>query len=165
MKINKQAVHVLGTILVLSTLYHSYTLYSLFVVLPLALVSYSIQTEKKSLLFPSLIIATILPCFFIAGKSLDNIFSLIFFSITFAIPFFLYWLVSFLDKSRIEWRPVTIALIYILITTFLFYTILEFFGVSEFIFSPENTGPQTLLFFGSAIIVAVPFHVMLEIKG
>lgn len=165
MKKNNQIIHILGTILVLSTLYHSLTLYSLIAVPPFALVSYSIERDEERLLLPSLILATLVPSFFVAAESMNELFSLLVFSIAFGIPLFLYWIFTLLNKTEIRWRPASVALTYVLITSLIFYLLPELLGISDFIFSPENTGPQTLMFLGSGMIVALPFHVLLELKG
>lgn len=164
MKKNDLIIHILGSLLVLSTLYHSYTLYSLLVVLPFTLLSYSVYREEERLLFPLLLIATLVSSLFIATESMNETFSVLVFSITFALPLFLYWIVVLLDETRIDWKPLGISLLYVLLTSLTFYFFPEFLEISEFLLSPENRAAQTLMFFGSGMIVAVPFHVILVIK-
>ncbi len=165
MKKHDLIIHILGTILVLSTLHYSSTPYSLIAVLPFALVSYSIERDEERLLLPSLILATLVPSFFLTTGSMNELFSLIVFSIVFGIPLFLYWTFTLLEKTEIGLKAAGAALTYVLITCLIFYLLPELLGISEFIFSPENTGPQTLMFLGSGMIVALPFHVILELKS
>lgn len=164
MKKKDLIIHLLGSLLVLSTLYHSYTLYSLLVALPFALVSYSVEKEERRLLFPLLILGTLAPPLFIATGSMNEIFSLGVFALTFAFPLFLYWTVVLLAETRLNWRALSIALTYVVLTLLTFYSLPVFLDISQFILSPENRGVQTLMFFGASMIVAIPFHVALEIR-
>lgn len=164
MKKNDLIIHILGSLLVLSTLYHSYTLYSLLVVLPFTLLSYSVHRKEERLLFPLLLVATLVSSLFIVAESMNETFSVLVFSITFSLPLFLYWIVVLLDETRIDWKPLGIALLYVLLTSLTFYFLPEFLEISEFLLSPENRAVQTLMFFGVGMIVAVPFHVILVIK-
>jgi len=157
--------HILGSLLILSTIYHSHTLYSVFIAVPLLLISYSIHQEKETLVFPSLVLATLLSPFFISSGTMNEIFSLLIFSITFALPLSIYWIIVLLKETEFRWKPIGIALSYVLFTALLFYILPEFLEISEFILSPENRVPQTLMFFGSGMIIAVPYHVILEIKN
>ncbi|MEF8832230.1 MAG: hypothetical protein V5A66_01785 [Candidatus Thermoplasmatota archaeon] len=157
-------IHLLGSLLTLSILYHSYSLYSILVVVPFVLVSYSVQKNEHRLLFPSLILATLAPPFFIATGSMNEIFSLLIFSITFALPLFLYWTTVLLNNTKLDWKALGFALSYVVITILAFYSFPVLLEISEFILSPENRGVQTLLFFGAGMIVAIPFHVALEIR-
>ncbi|MBS3781953.1 MAG: hypothetical protein KGY68_05030 [Candidatus Thermoplasmatota archaeon] len=157
--------HILGSLLVLSSIYHSYTLYSLLVVVPLFLVSYSTNQEKERLVFPSLVLATILSTYFISAGNMNEIFSLLLFSITFAFPLFLYWVVALQEEMDIRLKPIGIALSYVLFTALLFYVLPELLGISVFILSPRNRIPQTLMVLGSGMILAIPYHVILEIKN
>lgn len=156
--------HLLGSLLILFTIYHSYTLYSIIVVLPFALVSYSVQEGWDKLLFPSLILATLVSSFFITAGSMDEIFSLLVFSSTFALPLFLYWIIALQEETDIKWKPLGIALSYVLFTAMLFYLLPELLDVFGSILSSKNRVTQTLMFFGSGMIVAVSYHVILEFK-
>ncbi len=165
MKKEKFITHILGSLLVLSTIYHSHSLYSVLVSVPVFLVSYSIHQKKETLVFPSLVLATILSPFFISSGDMNEIFSLLIFSATFALPLSLYWIAVLLKGTEFRWKPIGIALSYVLFTALLFYLLPDFLDISEFILSPENRVPQILMFFGSGMIIAVPYNVILEIKS
>jgi len=165
MKKKEFLTHILGSLLVLSTIYHSHTLYSLFIAVPLLLISYSVHQEKGTFVLPSLILATILSPFFISSGSMNEIFSLLIFSLTFALPLTIYWVIVLLRETEFRLKPVGIALSYVLFTALLFYLLPELLDISEFILSPENRVPQTLIFLGSGMIIAIPYHVILEIRS
>ncbi|MBS3816694.1 MAG: hypothetical protein KGY76_03930 [Candidatus Thermoplasmatota archaeon] len=164
MKAKKITAHLLGSILVLSTIYHSETLYSLLVVIPFLLVSYCVHREKNRFVFPSLLFVTLFTPFFISAGSLNELFSLFIFLISFAVPLLIYWLVVLLDEPKIRLRPLGIALSYVFMTGLLFYLLPALLGISDFIISAENRGPQTLLFLGTGMLIAVPYHMILEMK-
>ncbi len=165
MKKKEFLTHILGSLLILSTIYHSHTLYSVLISVPFLLISYSIHQEKEELLLPSLILATILSPFFISAGSMNEIFSLLTFSLTFGLPLSIYWVIVLLKETEFRLKPVGIALSYVLFTALLFYLLPELLDISEFILSPENRVPQTLIFFGSGMMIAVPYHVILEIRS
>lgn len=161
---NNLMTHTLGSLLILSTLYHSLTIYSITVLIPFALVSYSVQKGKERLLFFSLIFATSASCLFIASDTMNETFSFLVFSATFGFPLFLYWITALLDLKDIEWKPIGIALSYVLIVCLVFYMLPEFLEITEFILSSENRIPQILIFFGTGMVVGVPFHLILELR-
>ncbi len=157
----KLLTHLLGPLLILSTIYHSQTLYSFIAIVPFLLVSYAVEQER--LVFPSLILATMISTIFISSGSMNEIFSLLFFSLTFALPLFFYWLINLSKEPR--FKPVTIALSFVLFTSLLFYLLPEMLDITEFVLSPGNRLPQILMFFGSGMIIAIPYHVLLSLKS
>lgn len=164
MKGKKFVTHLLGSILVLSTLYHSETFYSVLVFIPFLLVSYSVHREKTRYIFPSLIFTTIFISFFISAGSMNELFSLIIFLITFGVPLFIFWLVVLLDESKIRLKPLGAAFSYVFLTSLIFYLLPVLLGFSDFIITEGNRGPQILLFLGTGMLVAVPYHIILETK-
>jgi len=165
MRRKKFLTHILGSILILSTIYHSDIYYSISVFIPFLIVSYSVHQEKSRLIFPSLIFATLFSTFFITAGSMNEIFSLSIFLISFALPLFVFWLVVLLDELEIKFFPLVTGLSYVFFTVLAFYLIPEVLGLSEFILSPGNRGPQILLFLGVGMIVAVPYHIILDRNG
>ncbi|MFP4142659.1 MAG: hypothetical protein ACLFSM_04415 [Thermoplasmata archaeon] len=162
MKRNQLYIHILSFLLILSTLYHSFTIYSLSVVIPFILISYTFYKRREKALFPLLIIATITSSLFITAESMNEIFSLLVFSVTYALPLLLYWLLVLLGDTGVDRKPFGVALSYVVFTSLIFYLLPELLGISEFILSPENRAVQILMFFGAGMVVAVPFHLTLR---
>lgn len=161
------AVHILGTILVLSALYHSMDLYSLAVVIPVFLVSFSIYKRLNWLKVPALVAATLYPSFTMAAGAMDEAFSLLIYSVIFVIPLASYWILVLTSEIdlKIEWKGVVIGVSYIALVLLSFYIIPSLLGISEFILSPGKRGPQALLLAGFGLLVMVPYQIILEFKN
>ncbi len=156
--------HILGSLLVISTIYHSDTFYSLLVAIPIFLISYFMESEKDRFLFPALIITASVQFFFITSSSVNELFALIFFGVSFAFPLFLYWVVVLGAVSEIELKPSIVSGSYVIFTFALFYLLPELMEVSKFILGKQNEGVQILLFLGAAMLMGVIYHAALEIR-
>ncbi len=165
MKRKYMVVHLLSLILVLSTIYHSTSHFSILAIFPFAVVSYSVQSEYERYMIPMLSLATFISLFFVTLGSMNEIFLLLIFSLTFSLPLLLYWIIVLLEEVKVQWKPLGVSLSYVLLTVLTFYLLPELIDISGFLLSPENRGVQTLMFFGSGMIMAVAFHVTLEVKG
>ncbi len=157
-------IHLLGALLVISTLHHSTTIYSLFSILPFILVSISVKSNEDKILVPSLILATVMSGFFVTAGSMNEIYSLLIFSLTLCIPLFFYWVIALADKNEINFKAATISISYVFITLSVFYLLPEILTISEFIMSPDNRVPQTLMLFGVGMVVAIPFHLFVKFR-
>ncbi len=160
------ALHTMGILVIFSTLYHSSHVYSLLIAIPIFSISFSIYKEKDWLRLPALCASTLYVPFVISTRGMDEWGSLIIYSLSFVLPFFIYWVLvlSSYTDLKIEYKGVAVAVSYIVLTLLLFYLLPMFIGIFEFFLAPGNEGPQALLLAGFGLLMILPFHVLLEAK-
>lgn len=156
--------HALGALLVISTVYHSDSLYSVFLAIPFFLISFMIEIGRNELIFPTLIFTAVIQFLLITSAPVSDFVSVIIFLISFGLPLSYYWLIILSQNSKLNPKPVGIATSYVVFTFILFYFLPDFIGVSEFIFGGRNEVVQILIFLGSGMLVGVVYHAGLEIK-
>lgn len=160
------AIHIAGSLILLSMIYHSSLWYiGLLVIIPVSLVSLGVHLEHTYLKIAGLMIATFFIPYPLASTGMGDIYALFLFLLSAVIPLTFYWWITLSDPAYVETRSALISTVYFATVLLVFYAFISYFNISEFILDEINLAPQSMLLAASVLLVLLPFFVYLEIKS
>ena len=160
----KRVMYLLGLLVGITTIYHSVGLLPLIVFIPVGIISLGIRYGYENVKLGGLIALTVCSIYCIPSKSLADIVPVTIFLLSFLVPLLFYWgtvlsIVPFFDK-----RAGTFSISYFLVGLLVFYTLVIFLDVNEYLLSAGNESPQAIILTASAIIVFIPYNYLLSRK-
>ena len=158
-------VHLIGAILAVSAIIHSYEGYTSFLLLlPFILISVSVELKEDKYSMMILAGASLILPYFFDQNYMTDYFSIAIFITTFIAPFIIYWIVILSTTINLNSKGLLLSASYFGLSISLFYSIIFLLNISDFILAEENGGPQALVLIGSILLAMIPFHIWLSFK-
>ncbi len=160
-------IHMLGAILAVSSVFRYFDKTKLiFLTAPILLVFISVfvELEKERYSVILLAVGTLSIPYFAVQNNMTDFYPLFIFIITFVTPLMIYWIVLLSPTVYFNPKGLFLSASYLGLSITIFYSIIFIFNISDYILAEENSGPQALVFIGSALLAMIPYHVWLTFK-
>ncbi|MFO8110190.1 MAG: hypothetical protein R6U17_06715 [Thermoplasmata archaeon] len=161
MKVRKPSVHLLGILLtfVILSLTTNWLIITAAVAALLS-VSIAVYLEKRAAAFPGLILVSILLPHSIGTVGLDEFYPLLFYVAVFIIPLMIYWSVVLSDEFFTNKITTAVSVSYFASVPVIFYSIVVYGGLQEYLLVSGNQGPQALVLSGCAALIYLVYDLI-----
>jgi len=158
-------IHLLGIILSISAILHSFDNYwTVLIIIPYIIVSISVELEFEKISIISLVAGTLITPFFINPNFMVDFIPITIFIITFIIPVIVYWILVLSPTINFNRKGIFLTASYFGLSIIMFYSVIFIFNISDYILAEENAGPQALVLISSALLAMIPYHIWLTFK-
>ncbi len=158
-------IHLLGIILSISAILHSFDNYwTVIIVIPYIIVSISVKLNLEKISVIPLTAGTLIIPFFISPNSMNDFIPITIFIITFITPLMIYWILVLTPTINFNQKGIFLTASYFCLSIIVFYSMTSIFNITDYILAEENSGPQALVLIGSALIAMIPYHIWLTFK-
>lgn len=160
-------VHVFGALIIISVFYHSTSIFSLLVSIPVLLISYSVEQEIEWLSLLSLSMGTLYIPFFVSFGSMNEVLFFLAFLITFLLPLSIYWILVLSTEIDFEigWKGLGFMISYPISIVLVFYLLSFSPRLADYLFSPEYKGPQAIILVGLGLLLIIPYNSFFDVKN
>ncbi len=157
---NRQpGVHIMGTLL-LFVLFSLTRDWMMTIITGTALLTVSIgaHIDDNTITLPGLILVSFLLPYSIGSIALDELYPLLFYTFVVIVPIVLYWGMALTDSFFTDKFSLALSVSYFVLVPIIFYSLLIFSSMREYLLDPVNQGPQAMVISGCAVLLFIIYY-------